>query len=149
VNNPLGSHSGVDNICGVYYTMPVIPQHTLSKLDYVFVVPFFFPKASSWRFQKSGRNWNKNKYKRRSDKSILHTLQYSWGQFGPKRCTTTSFKYTFYCRIENVQYHFLRKIQDALALNDLKATSIKFCCIFNFPKNCYAMEVKVSADTIS
>jgi len=24
--------------------MPVIPQHTLSKLDYVFVVPFFFLK---------------------------------------------------------------------------------------------------------
>jgi len=25
VNNPLGSHSVVDSICGVYYTFPVIP----------------------------------------------------------------------------------------------------------------------------
>jgi len=33
VINPLGSHSVVDNICGVYYTFPVIHQHFLSKLD--------------------------------------------------------------------------------------------------------------------
>lgn len=38
INNPLGTH--IHSICGCYINFPTMPQHLLSKLDYIFFAAF-------------------------------------------------------------------------------------------------------------
>ncbi|XP_050337860.1 uncharacterized protein LOC126764109 [Bactrocera neohumeralis] len=40
INDPLGSKSGQQKICGIYYNFPSVPQYQLSKLSNIFVAGF-------------------------------------------------------------------------------------------------------------
>lgn len=44
LNDALGAHSGTHKVCGLYYSLPTIPSHYLSRLSCIFVAGFI--KAS-------------------------------------------------------------------------------------------------------
>ncbi|KAG5684068.1 hypothetical protein PVAND_013317 [Polypedilum vanderplanki] len=43
-DNPLSSNAGNNKICGFYFSVPVIPQHLLSKTEFIFVTQLCLTK---------------------------------------------------------------------------------------------------------
>ncbi|XP_067635101.1 uncharacterized protein [Eurosta solidaginis] len=159
INNPLGSHANADQICGVYYIFPTLPQYLLSNLNYIFVAAYFKSKEH----KKFG---NEPFMKPLID--IFKSLEEDGLELNLKNCTkkiyfvfcniigdnlglndilgfTTSFNSNYYCRfcmrskaemhLDCVEYtDFIRSEKNynaALVTNDVKLTGIKLNCLFN------------------
>lgn len=159
INNPLGSHATVDSICGVYYNFPSLPQHLLSKLDFIFVAAYFksneqkiFGNASFLqplvkeliKLQNEGVVVETDGGCRRVHFILANILGDNLG-LNNVLGFTTSFNSNFYCRFctrqksdmchDGVEHtnHMRNKENYTSALNtkDVKLTGIKAECLFN------------------
>jgi len=165
--------------------MPVIPQHTLSKLDYVFIDayfkskyakkygndPFLKPLVDVFKsLEETGIEISTNEGPIKEYFITSNILGDNLGQ-NEVLGFTTSFKLTFNCRfctlfkpntakeVVALPQHLRTKenYEDALALNDLKATGIT--AVFLILLNIFMLRttllqtcmicMKVSADTVS
>jgi len=159
INNPLGSHAIVDNICGVYYTFPTIPQQLLSKSDFIFVAAYFKTtlgkKFGIDLFLQPLVNCLKSL---ESESIVINT------DLGPKRvffvlCNiladnlglnevlgfNTSFNSNSYCRFctktkqdlmkdatpDQECFRNVQNYEQALLQDDPKLTGVKRSCVFN------------------
>lgn len=159
VNDPLGSHTGVQSIASFYYSFPVLSLEMLSKLEYIF--PAMFLKTSV--LKKVGSNIavnelikiikdiEKNGIEIRTNEGILQVYFVLGLVIGDNKalndicCFSKSFSHNYYCRFclkhKKISQQLAQEdssclrnpknYREQIVLNDYKATGIHSESIFN------------------